>query len=101
MTDADSFHWCAPGTCGPHLDDPLPTEAIVNQLPLVMMGQSGPFVGRVQALLVAAGYLRRDGIDNHFGPVTDSAVVAFQKAHGLSPDGKVGTQQTWPALLGV
>jgi len=84
-----------------------PTEAIVNQLPLVVEGNKGPAVGRVQGLLVAAGYNlgttgpHRDGIDQDFGPATLAAVEAFQVAHGLTKDGKVGTAQTWPALLGV
>lgn len=32
----------------------------------------------------------RDGVDGEFGPKTHDAVLAFQRAQGLDPDGKVG-----------
>ncbi len=36
--------------------------------------------------------------DGVYGPDTEKAVEAFQKTHGLTPDGKVGGA-TWPLLL--
>lgn len=36
-------------------------------------------------------------VDGFFGPVTEDAVKEFQKSHGLSPDGVVGSK-TWSAL---
>ena len=39
-------------------------------------------------------------VDGIFGQKTKSAVIAFQKAHGLKEDGIVG-QKTWRALLGL
>jgi len=86
---------------------PDPTEALVQQLPVLKQGASGVMVRRVQGLLVAAGYdlgtsgPRRDGIDGSFGAATDKALRALQKAAGIAVDGIVGPEQTWPALLGV
>lgn len=88
---------------------PNPTEAIVQQLPLLQLGSTGPAVGRLQALLLVAMPTlnlgatgpRKDGVDDNFGTLTQHAVISFQAANKLNEDGKVGTTQTWPALLGV
>ena len=83
------------------------TEQIVQQLPTLKLGATGPMVRRVQGLLVAAGHdlgttgLRKDGVDGAFGPATDQAVRNLQAALHIGVDGVVGPAQTWPALLGV
>lgn len=83
------------------------TEAIVQQLPTLKQGDTGPMVRRVQGLLVAAGHdlgttgLRKDGIDGTYGPATVAAVKSLQAAFRITQDGVVGPAQTWPALLGV
>jgi peptidoglycan hydrolase-like protein with peptidoglycan-binding domain len=57
----------------------------------------GVDVATVQAALLAHGF-DPQGIDGSFGPETESAVKAFQKANGLEVDGIVGTL-TWAALF--
>ena len=39
-------------------------------------------------------------VDGIFGQKTKNAVIAFQRAHGLTADGIVG-KNTWRALLGL
>lgn len=85
-----------------------PTEAIVNNLPLLQKGSTGQQVGNLQALLNAHGANPQLRVDQDFGPLTDSAVRAFQVVHQVansvrndgSGDGQVGAH-TWAALLDV
>jgi len=51
--------------------------------------EPGSDVLRVQQVLQMLGYYRGD-LDGFYGPATESAVVQFQRAQGLSPDGIVG-----------
>jgi peptidoglycan hydrolase-like protein with peptidoglycan-binding domain len=37
-------------------------------------------------------------VDGEYGPQTRRALLAFQRAHGLAPDGVVGLR-TWGALV--
>ena len=67
-----------------------------HRWPLVQHGDRGPAVEKLHYLLgVAAPGDLGYGI---FGPKTDAAVRAYQTAHGLEVDGRVG-RQTWTALL--
>ncbi|MFC1416458.1 protein kinase domain-containing protein [Streptacidiphilus cavernicola] len=61
-------------------------------------GAKGNAVKEIQCILVNRGYsVGPSGVDGDFGADTKAAVIAFQKAKGLSADGGVGPQ-TWPAL---
>ncbi|MTJ15073.1 peptidoglycan-binding protein [Anabaena sp. UHCC 0187] len=61
-------------------------------MPLISFGSSGISVRVLQKLLVANGYgIPVDGV---FGPITETAVKAFQNRRSLSTDGLVG-QKTW------
>ncbi len=51
---------------------------------------------KIQTALKNAG-LYQGTIDGKIGPGSKRAVQEFQKAHGLTPDGKVGPR-TWAAL---
>lgn len=65
---------------------------------VVKYGSGGSTVKAAQTLLNAAG--ANIGTDGAFGPRTKAAVLAFQKARGLTQDGVVGPQ-TWAALFGT
>jgi len=75
------------------------TEILMGELPLIGTGgvTSGEDVATVQGLLGARGHPVT--IDKSYGPVTRSAVMAFQHASGLAADGIVGPA-TWHKLLG-
>ncbi|MFI9628303.1 peptidoglycan-binding protein [Streptomyces sp. NPDC052042] len=60
-------------------------------------GSTGPQVAAAQRLLGEQGH-PAGAVDGSFGPVTVSAVRAYQTARGLSADGVVGAK-TWTALL--
>lgn len=61
-----------------------------SPMPVLKMGDSGEEVKRLQAALKIV-------MDGDFGPATKAAVIAFQKKHGLYPDGVVG-RNSWAAL---
>ncbi|MDB9456109.1 peptidoglycan-binding domain-containing protein [Dolichospermum circinale] len=63
-----------------------------NPMPVISFGSSGISVRVLQKLLVSNGYgIPVDGV---FGPITETAVKAFQNRRNLSADGMVG-QKTW------
>src|SRR3954452_5562200 len=61
--------------------------------PVLRSGSSGEVVRQLQQALTGLGY-DPGAIDAHFGPRTEAAVKAFQKAHGIAVDGVVG-DITW------
>ena len=58
-------------------------------MPLLKRGSSGADVLTLQTSLKQLGFDPR-GVDGVFGPGTEAAVIAFQKAKGLTADGIVG-----------
>ncbi len=64
--------------------------------PVLRRGARGEAVRRLQTLLRRHGF-SPGAVDGIFGPATEAAVVAFQRAHGLLADGVVGPR-TWRAL---
>ncbi|MCX4906000.1 protein kinase [Streptomyces sp. NBC_00878] len=63
----------------------------------IKQGEGGSQVRELQCLLKHLHGFTGIGVDGEFGPLTDAAVVAFQKREGLSADGEVGPN-TWRAL---
>lgn len=62
---------------------------------VIRIGSKGPDVMKLQQLLGAHNLcVLKDGV---FGDITREAVLAFQRAHGLFPDGIVGPK-TWEVL---
>ncbi len=61
------------------------------------IGSQGKHVEVVQAMLEFNG-ADLSAIDGIFGSGTDAAVKAYQKKHGLEPDGIIG-QQTWRRIF--
>ena len=73
----------APTTPAPVTPTPTP--------PSMRLGFTGEAVRTVQRKLKELGYYN-GSVDGDFGPETEKAVKEFQKANGLTPDGKVGEQ---------
>ena len=92
----DKHHVCTVVTNGlkSGLETPLTSKGIYEIMPLLKKGSKGKAVKVLQVLL---GGLEVDG---SFGWKTLNAVVNFQKAKGLLPDGEVGPL-TWNAIIGT
>ncbi|MFT6818044.1 MAG: peptidoglycan hydrolase-like protein with peptidoglycan-binding domain [Myxococcota bacterium] len=70
------------------LSGPAPVTQVTGD-PVLSFNSRGGIVSALQALLNAKG--ASETVDGVFGAGTRRAVVAFQRANGLSPDGVVGT----------
>jgi len=76
-------------------------QPVGGQVKLFKKGSSGREVKDIQNRLVTAGFLDRgceEIAEEIFGPLTDSAVRAFQQQRGLIADGIVGPA-TWRSLV--
>ena len=72
-----------------------PAAGLRGMLP-VQLGERSNAVAAVQQRLAANQ--RCVAVDGEFGPRTRRALIAFQRDHGLTPDGLVG-RGTWGALV--
>ena len=73
-------------------DPMLPTPE-----PVLRSGSAGDAVKNLQSRLAVLGYYTAE-IDGQFGAGTKEAVMLFQRANGLDPDGIVG-QETREVLF--
>ena len=67
-----------------------------NSRPILARGLLGPDVRDLQARLKVLRFYR-GAVDGAFGPLTQGAVIRFQRSRGLAPDGIVGAK-VWTAL---
>lgn len=74
---------------------PVPHPPASSGPPVLTTGSRGDAVRLLQQLLINHG--AKISLDGSFGPATKSAVIAFQRSHGLGGDGIVGPK-TWAAL---
>ena len=72
-----------------------PAAGLRGMLP-VQLGERSNAVAAVQQRMAANR--RCVDVDGEFGPQTRRALMAFQRVHGLTPDGVVG-KRTWGALV--
>ena len=79
--------------------DGIPGKNTLAGCPTCRKGARGNITRLIQERLNSLGY-NCGKVDGIFGAGTYVAVIAFQKAHGLSADGIVG-KNTWRALLGL
>lgn len=98
MVKACSYSTASPSIIGygrPRYDL-ITGEAKAADMPLIKKGSSGAAVKKLQQILNGKGY--KLSVDGDFGPATEAAVKAYQKANHLDVDGEVGPI-TWSALL--
>jgi len=81
-------------------DNTLTLVGIKHSRPTLRMGARGEDVRELQELLVLWGYYAPAPVDGIFGPLTQSAVMAFQRDQEIAVDGIVGPI-TWNALLSI
>jgi hypothetical protein len=79
-------------------EPPPPTERSPQDLPTLILGDKGQWVGVWQGVLIASGFsLHPYGADEHFGKLTAEMTRRYQRAFGLEPDGVVGPS-TWATV---
>lgn len=76
--------------------DLITGQMTAEDMPLIKRGSKCEAVKKLQQILNTKGY--KLSVDGDFGPATEAAVKAFQKANGLEVDGEVG-EKTWGALI--
>lgn len=69
----------------------------IEGYPTLKKGSKGGYVKELQTLLKYSSTAPALEIDGIFGPLTEIAVIAYQKMHGLKGDGIVG-RLTWNSL---
>ncbi len=79
----------------PATPTPVP-EPMQNHI--LRKGDDSPTVAIVQTRLMELGYMDSDEPTEHFGGITESALIRFQKHNDLKADGQLG-ENTWLLLM--
>lgn len=79
-------------------DDAAVAEPTATPFEMLEEGDDGEIIATIQTRLMELGYMDSDEPTEHFGPLTESAIEAFQRHNGLTSDGKIGSQ-TYAMLM--
>jgi hypothetical protein len=87
------------------IEDALPISALAVPVgaPAIdlQLGSQGPSVVALQSQLIAAGYLNLSTPTDYFGPLTQSALISYQKAKGITPANGVYGPLTRASMSGT
>lgn len=76
--------------------DLITGQMTAEDMPLIKRGSKCEAVKKLQQILNTKGY--KLSVDGDFGPATEAAVKAYQKANNLEVDGEV-SEKTWASLM--
>ena len=82
-------------TRAPATATPIP-EPLKDQI--LRKGDDSPTVAIVQTRLMELGYMDSDEPTEHFGSITEAALIRFQKHNDINPTGQLG-EGTWLLLM--
>lgn len=82
---------------GQTVDATTPQAGAIALSEELKAGDDGEIISTIQTRLMELGYMDSDEPTQHFGPLTKSALKAFQRHNGLSDDGICG-QTTFDLL---
>ncbi len=82
-------------TAAPAVATPVPEPM---QGEVLKKGDDSPTVAIVQTRLMELGYMDSDEPTEHFGSITEAALIRFQKHNDLKADGQIG-ETTWNLLM--
>ena len=74
---------------------PIP-EPLQDQI--LKKGDDSPTVALIQTRLMELGYMDSDEPTEHFGSITEAALIRFQRHNDLNPNGQLG-EGTWLLLM--
>ena len=82
-------------TMAPAMPTPIP-EPLQDKI--LKKGDDSPTVAVVQTRLMELGYMDSDEPTEHFGSITEAALMRFQKHNDMPADGQLG-EGTWLLLM--